>query len=136
MTKQDRINYIDKNTYYKLIGEEDEESYINFLNNNPNFVDIDKHNTRKTIFDSNISSIENKKAIENNQKIDDYRYGPYLIWLELYLPRFETVYGKFNYSNENITMKQKCEELLNYYANRCNIENIEEIKKKPHKGRR
>lgn len=137
MTKNEEIIYIDKETYYQIIGQEDEQSYINFLKNNPKFVNFT--NQRKSIFSENIvqkeCAVEEVKEIPKktklqiqHEKADDYRYFPHRIWLEQYLPRFEMVYGKFFYSNENLSNKEKCQELLTYYSEVCHINNIEDIK--------
>lgn len=148
MTKHDDIIYIDEDTYYQIIGEEDKNSYVNFLENNPKFVDVTKpteNKKRKSVYDNNIINkkismedqidLEDKQQKnetqisleERHQRTEDLRYMPYLIWLEMYLPRHERVFGAFEYSDDQITNKQKCEELLNYYSSTCGITNIEEI---------
>lgn len=145
MTKYDDIIYIDEDTYYQITGEKDYNSYVEFLNNNKKFVDVTKQ--RKTIFDDKILKSDNieieKQKVqinaesleEKHKQADDLRFFPSLIWLEMYLPRYELVYGCFNYSKEILTNKQKCEELLEYYGNICGITDIKDIfKKKPHKG--
>lgn len=143
MTKHDDIIYIDEDTYYQIIGEEDQNSYVNFLANNPKFVDVTKpieSKKRKTIYDSNIinneSNIEDQITLkERHQKTDDLRFMPHLIWLEMYLPRHEKVFGNFEYSSDQITNKEKCEELLEYYSSTCGITDIEDIFKRAHRGR-
>lgn len=78
--------------------------------------------------------ILNKEKLEEQyRKAEDYRYVPRLVWMEMYLPRFEKKYGKFNYSSESISNKQKCQELLDYFGNICGINKVEEIYKR---GRR
>lgn len=137
MTKDNEIVYIDSDTYYQIIGSQDEESYKNFLINNPRFKDINSQ--RKSVYSENIVAkpvVEESKKISEKTKLqcqhekdEDYRYFPHRFWLEQYLPRFEMTYGKFFYSSDNLTNKAMCEELLIYYSEVCHIDNIENIKK-------
>ena len=125
---------IDENTYNQF-NDNSLDTYEDFLKSNPIVTDYSswlKKNNKKS--DEKIES----KKVELDKKLkkdEDYRYIPSLVWMEMYLPRFEMVYGKFNYSKNDLTNKQKCEELLNYYAKKCGIKKINEIyKKKPHRG--
>lgn len=87
------------------------------------------------MMETNIKS--NVTLEERHRKDEDYRYVPSLVWMEMYLPRFESRYGEFNYSSDDISNKQKCEELLDYFGNICGVSKIEEIYKKgSHRGRR
>ena len=125
---------MDKNTYNQF-NDNSLDTYESFLESNPFVTDYSswlKKNNKKEK-----DKIETKK-IELDEKLkkdEDYRYIPSLVWMEMYLPRFEMVYGKFTYSKSDISNKQKCEELLHYYETKCGIKNVQEIyKKKPHKG--
>ena len=139
------INYIDFETYEQLTSET-KDDYVNFLKNNPSFID-----TKEAIL-SNIKKkqeleqekikqqhdymVQKQKQLEErHRKDEDYRYIPSLVWLEMYLPRYELEFGKFDYSNKELTNKQKCEELLNYFGSVCGITDIKDIfKRKPRRG--
>ncbi len=124
---------IDENTYNQ-VNDNTLDSYESFIESNPIVTDfsswLKKNNKRE-------EKIESKKVEldEKLKKDEDYRYIPSLVWMEMYLPRFEMVYGKFKYSKNGITNKQKCEELLHYYEKKCGVKRVEEIiRKRPHKG--
>ena len=149
---------------YNQVNDNPSDTYSDFIKNNSEFTDYDtwiserKNQNTKDEYDeyiktnpisTDISSWLKKKSKIDEEKIevrqakldvqlekdDDYKYVIELIWMEMYLPRFEMKYGKFNYSEKATTNKTKCEELLHYYAYTCGLKNIKEIyKKKPHKG--
>ena len=144
MTKKDNI-IIDEDTFTKITNE-NKDAYLKFLKENPLFVDVnDALENKKTKEESKIkNNLEEEKKLklekerelqERHKKDEDYRYVPSLVWLEMYLPRYELVYGEFKYSNDNLSNKQKCEELLTYFSDVCGITDIKDIyKKKPHRG--
>lgn len=144
MTKKDNI-IIDQETFTKITNE-DKDEYLKFLNENPLFVDINdalesKRKAKEIETEKNIEleqqllEQKSKELEERHKKDEDYRYIPSLVWLEMYLPRYELVYGEFEYSNDKLTNKQKCEELLTYFSDVCGITDVKDIyKKRPHRG--
>ena len=144
MTKKDNI-IIDEETFTKVTNE-DKDEYLKFLNENPLFVDINdalesKRKTKEIESEKNIEleqqllEQKSKELEERHKKDEDYRYVPSLVWLEMYLPRYELIYGEFEYSNDQLTNKQKCEELLTYFSDVCGITDVKDIyKKRPHRG--
>lgn len=131
MTIDAKQIYIDEDTYFQITGINDKEEYKNFLKSNKRFVDVSKPKEEK----SSIIEEKNKELEEKHKKADDLRYIPSLIWLEQYLGRYEIVYGKFKYTSDKLSNKEKCEELLDYYSTVCGLDKIEDIfKKRPHKG--
>ncbi len=119
--------FIDQNIYQAISGKKSRKSYETFLENNPNFVDLN-YSSKKEIKEDVIAKEKIQKELEQNlEKTEDYRYVMNLIWLEMYLPKYERKYGAFKYSNENMTNREKCEELLEYYADVCGIGDIKKI---------
>ena len=89
----------------------------------------------KEVQEFKFTEVKAKELEERHKKDEDYRYIPSLVWLEMYLPHYEVVFGEFKYSNNNLTNKQKCEELLTYFSDVCGITDIKDIyKRRPHRG--
>ena len=125
---------IDENTYNQ-VNDNTLDNYENFIESNPIVTDFSSWLKKNNKKDEEKIEIKKNKLEEQLKKDEDYRYFMYLYWLELYLPRFEMRYGQFNYSNSELSNKQKCVELLHYYETECGIKKVEEIfKRKPHRG--
>ncbi|MBP3766635.1 MAG: hypothetical protein J6G98_05590 [Bacilli bacterium] len=128
---------IDENTYNQ-VNDNTLDSYENFIESNPIVDDysswLKKNKTSKSSVEIT-NQVKKRELDEKLKKDEDYRYIPSLVWMEMYLPRFEVAYGKFTYSKSDISNKQKCEELLKYYSSKCGVKKIDEIfKRRPHKG--
>lgn len=136
---------IDQETYTSVTNEGKDE-YLKFLRDNPFYIDVNeaieknkekrqKQHQKELEQQEKYKLKKQKELEEKHQRDEDYRYIPSLVWLEMYLPRFEMVYGEFVYSKKELSNKQKCEELLNYFGEVCGITDIQDIfKMKPHKS--
>ena len=134
------MNYIiDEDTYRQF---DEQGDYDNFLKDNSAFKDKNTYlyeikDNGKNITEEKQKLEEKKQKLleERHKKDEDYRYFMHVFWMEQYLPRFEEQYGEFSYPSDNLTNQQKCEALLKYYGDTCNITNIQDIfKRRPHKG--
>lgn len=122
----ENINQVNTNTL---------DNYESFIESNPIVTDFSSWLKKNNKKDEEKKEVKKIELDEKLKKDDDYRYIPSLVWMEMYLPRFEKAYGKFSYSKSDISNKQKCVELLHYYEIKCGIKKVEEIyKKRPHKG--
>lgn len=126
--------YMDEDTFHQIWGNDDFDS---FFRNHPNVYryPIDKKVTSKNDILESLDKKTNEKnlTLEKTQactSTEDFNNFLQITWLELYLPRFELQYGMFEYSKSDLSASEKIEELLEYYANTCGIEDISEIPKK------
>lgn len=127
MTKDKELIYIDKETYFQIIGKEDEQAYQEFLENNPRFINQEIEKPKY--------QIDEKKLQKMHEHDEDFLYIEPLVRLEFALPWHEQTNKSFNYSKANLTRKQKCLELINYYKNVCGITSTEQIFKRSGRNR-
>lgn len=126
---------IDEDTFHQICGN---DNYDSFLKDNPSFC-LDFFRTNKDYSKEKASScVDSTDAKKDDKKqsctsTEDFKNFMMLTWLELYLPRYEFKYGLFEYSDSNLSSKEKISELLDYYG-KHGITNIEQIRKNSIKG--
>lgn len=113
---------IDRDTFHQIFGSDD---YNKFLERNSSFCNV---HFEKEKYIKNVKQTEDK-IITPCTTTREFKNFLMLTWLELYLPRFEIKYQRFQYSDPNLSIVQKIDELLEFYSN-CGITNICEIPKK------